>query len=141
MGKRRKKKLQNAPRQQRPCRGGAGRHQIRTPSSAPESVSRFLVSARNYSPNIRIRKTRNRGDTSGGGRRSQETGDGGTRRAGMKTMRKAPRGKGKAPWRDGSCRTPLEGERREEERDSSGGVLFLEEFFRFPMYLYYFFWL
>ena len=34
----------------------------------------------------------------------------------MKTMRKAPRGKGKAPWRDGSCRTPLEEERREEER-------------------------
>jgi len=59
----------------------------------------------------------------------------------MKTMRKAPRGKGKAPWRDGSCRTPLEEERRKDERNSSGGVLFLEEFFRFPMYLYYFFWL
>jgi hypothetical protein len=56
----------------------------------------------------------------------------------MKTRRKAPRGKGKALWRGGSCRTPLEGERREEERDSSRGVLFLEEFSGFPMYFIFF---
>jgi hypothetical protein len=41
----------------------------------------------------------------------------------------------KMRMRRGSYRTPLEGERRGEERDSSGGVLFLE-FSPFPILFY-----
>jgi hypothetical protein len=58
----------------------------------------------------------------------------------MKTRRRAPRGRGKARWRVGSYRTPLERERREEESDSSGGVLFLE-FSQFLIYFVLFFWM
>lgn len=56
-------------------------------------------------------------------------------RAGTKRRRRAPRGTEKALLRRGSYTTPLEGERREEERDSSGEVLFLE-FFLFLIYVY-----
>jgi hypothetical protein len=59
----------------------------------------------------------------------------------MKTRRRAPRGRGKARWRVGSYRTPLEGERREEESDSSGGVLFLEFTQFLSIYLVLFFWM
>jgi hypothetical protein len=53
----------------------------------------------------------------------------------MKMRMRARRGREKALLRRGSYRTPLEGERRGEERDSSGGVLFLE-FFPFPILFY-----